>query len=168
MSSGVSFSCRYTPTRVGMARADLYCRARHCGCPHPRGDGPNSYEWLLYKVLMSPPAWGWPGSAIPLAHWAADVPTRVGMARLNDILILFDARCPHPRGDGPNVMQELADQNAMSPPAWGWPDKPLAGTPPPVDVPTRVGMARAIISLFIVSLRCPHPRGDGPQYSTWV
>ncbi len=49
------------PTRVGMVRTG---GPRTCerGCsPHPRGDGPFTVSYILFRLLFSPPAWGWSG-----------------------------------------------------------------------------------------------------------
>ena len=54
---------------------------------------------------------------------------------------------------------------AMSPPAWGWPDKWIARFADQEDVPTRVGMARQTPGSARAGGRCPHPRGDGPSIS---
>ncbi len=91
---------------------------------------------------MSPPAWGWPGRLMVALIVSADVPTRVGMARVNHILSGLLQRCPHPRGDGPVPRHSRPQGIPMSPPAWGWPAFPLVICAEALDVPTRVGMAR--------------------------
>ncbi len=51
----------------------------------------------------------------------------------------------------------------ISPPAWGWPGRPLSGDGPGGDFPTRVGMARFRGHCRDVRAGFPHPRGDGPR-----
>ena len=39
---------------------------------------------MLSGNMMSPPAWGWPAAMELLYRVAEDVPTRVGMARMDE------------------------------------------------------------------------------------
>ncbi len=111
---------------------------------------------------MSPPAWGWPEVICVIFPIVQDVPTRVGMARKNKLRMSLVCGCPHPRGDGPRFLGRPAVPLWMSPPAWGWPGSPAERLFKRVDVPTRVGMARAFVIQSAEPHRCPHPRGDGP------
>ena len=150
------------PTRVGMARNNSRRRIRNRRCPHPRGDGPQNKKMYFNSILMSPPAWGWPAQRDSPALHCADVPTRVGMARGFLGHVIPSRRCPHPRGDGPDRGLPQEKISRMSPPAWGWPGGGTSSGVGVVDVPTRVGMARPSSSFGGASVRCPHPRGDGP------
>ena len=133
------------PTRVGMARS-AFIVLIHCNrCPHPRGDGPTTSRMLKFNASMSPPAWGWPVEIKRPVAPSWDVPTRVGMARSSHFLANHQERCPHPRGDGPILDKSIIIEMKMSPPAWGWPDFFTWANCSSVDVPTRVGMARAVI-----------------------
>ena len=115
--------------------------------------------------MMSPPAWGWPAAIVKLLVTHADVPTRVGMARLPSVTLTPADGCPHPRGDGPPDKPRAGRRRRMSPPAWGWPGGRRVFQVSGGDVPTRVGMARNPQRLRFRQLRCPHPRGDGPRLS---
>ena len=150
------------PTRVGMARSPaLHCCSRN-RCPHPRGDGPQKPPRRQTALKMSPPAWGWPDAFSVTGEAAADVPTRVGMARPEFELAKIEERCPHPRGDGPTTPNLIRMSSSMSPPAWGWPANEILQMIESGDVPTRVGMARYLRTSSMSDMRCPHPRGDGP------
>ena len=91
---------------------------------------------------MSPPAWGWPELAAATSEEQYDVPTRVGMARASAVYGVLTHGCPHPRGDGPLSYSVKTSDEAMSPPAWGWPGTSQIDSGLDIDVPTRVGMAR--------------------------
>ena len=93
-------------------------------------------------MRMSPPAWGWPVLNTIEQARTPDVPTRVGMARIQSNLIDWLNGCPHPRGDGPTSRPRWRPCVRMSPPAWGWPDPTTGFRVQVTDVPTRVGMAR--------------------------
>ena len=136
------------PTRVGMARGHLVVCGHTAGCPHPRGDGPWMTPLRTFQAVMSPPAWGWPVVVTRHAPACDDVPTRVGMARIQHHACINIPGCPHPRGDGPASAKISATQWSMSPPAWGWPGFLFATDANRKDVPTRVGMARAFVHLL--------------------
>ena len=70
---------------------------------------------------ISPPAWGWPGSHRTASPAGYDFPTRVGMAREFTRGPRDEKRFPHPRGDGPPIINALRLSLRISPPAWGWP-----------------------------------------------
>ncbi len=59
-------------------------------------------------------------------------------------------------------MQERQEWQ-ISPPAWGWPDRPRREQQRIRDFPTRVGMARNGAMSNAAFTRFPHPRGDGPR-----
>ena len=72
-------------------------------------------------------------------------------------------RFPHPRGDGPPVLNRPRRSLTFSPPAWGWSGaRDVPGCVRPV-FPTRVGMVRIGISFTLSPSSFPHPRGDGPK-----
>ena len=125
-----------------MARVGEFSPSHCDGCPHPRGDGPEVFAGVA-----------WDGE---------DVPTRVGMARLDCNPRAQCGGCPHPRGDGPTWDRSALVAMKMSPPAWGWPVNCVPFLEIRFDVPTRVGMARQRIELHKAPAGCPHPRGDGP------
>ena len=84
------------------------------------------------------------------------------MARSAFILASLSVGFPHPRGDGPKFPIGPFGCLGISPPAWGWPDKPIIESPKITDFPTRVGMARLSPHRQTPNPRFPHPRGDGP------
>ncbi len=130
--------------------------------PHPRGDGPPvACIWGLLMAI-SPPAWGWPAACAMSRNGKPDFPTRVGMARRDDLRIHARPGFPHPRGDGPECHQLKSEAAKISPPAWGWPEGRLRALHTIPDFPTRVGMARRRQALQSPRHRFPHPRGDGP------
>ena len=156
-------SIRDVPTHVGMARAASTCGIRPMGCPHPRGDGPTVILMQELRLQMSPPTWGWPADAWQSRGGGFDVPTHVGMARMNASNSTETSRCPHPRGDGPRLPVATAHCRRMSPPTWGWPVTCALLVRGSNDVPTHVGMARSPCICAMARPRCPHPRGDGPD-----
>ena len=130
------------PTRVGMARRRWSVSSPCQRFPHPRGDGPLGCPVVTASQLISPPAWGWPGTARRSNRPQRDFPTRVGMARLIVPTTPSFQRFPHPRGDGPSGLCGGRGFRKISPPAWGWPDVLDPVACPVRDFPTRVGMAR--------------------------
>ncbi len=130
------------PTRVGMARFRP-CRYRPRGrFPHPRGDGPLYQSPEVRRMLISPPAWGWPAASIVVLNLRFDFPTRVGMARTACSRSQKNWGFPHPRGDGPLLGFVEEQVGEISPPAWGWPGTVIPTSGMDDDFPTRVGMAR--------------------------
>ena len=71
-------------------------------------------------------------------------------------------RCPHARGDGPNICKSRYSPNTLSPRAWGWSVGLLCAVPSTMVVPTRVGMVRRKKMTIGQQIGCPHARGDGP------
>ena len=114
-------------------------------------------------MVISPPAWGWPGRMLDHATIGADFPTRVGMARLAIGSGACSAGFPHPRGDGPTPQGSHWLHRLISPPAWGWPENTIQSYGNSLDFPTRVGMARGIDPARCNPAGFPHPRGDGPN-----
>ena len=94
------------------------------------------------SVVISPPAWGWPGDRDSTTGDGVDFPTCVGMARL--VINQTPTRCgfPHLRGDGPRNLGDSRYNNGISPPAWGWPASKFSRRAEHGDFPTCVGMAR--------------------------
>ncbi len=152
------------PTRVGMAPDANANQGRSDGFPHPRGDGPLNGVRFYGFALISPPAWGWPGSPIGYICRFDDFPTRVGMARHRSSTWANGSRFPHPRGDGPSESKTASPVSKISPPAWGWPGGSVGREGGVEDFPTRVGMARGFGHWLVWLVGFPHPRGDGP----WV
>ncbi len=68
---------------MGMARNGSPIHTHELGFPHPRGDGPPNTRQHSAAQEISPPAWGWPGTAERSGAWISDFPTRVGMARID-------------------------------------------------------------------------------------
>ncbi len=145
-----------------MARVDGRCGLHRKGFPHPRGDGPGIHLRDPIRILISPPAWGWPGYGIFQYDLQFDFPTRVGMARGITMGYRRHYRFPHPRGDGPTVEATAGKSLVISPPAWGWPDSFGLTRKSRNDFPTRVGMARSRRDPPRIRMGFPHPRGDGP------
>ena len=112
--------------------------------------------------MISTPAMVWPFTIEIPTYSHVDVPTRVVMSRSSFMAGVWWLGCPHPRGDGPRERGRTKGAGRMSPPAWGWPGVGEFTGERLLDVPTRVGMARQMISRAAVVRRCTHPRGDGP------
>ena len=145
-----------------MARSHARSDAASIGFPHPRGDGPMSGIDNRINRLISPPAWGWPGGGSLKTAPAIDFPTRVGMARYGRRRQHPLHGFPHPRGDGPSIVEFDFVLVLISPPAWGWPVSEHNPLVRKTDFPTRVGMAPRVAAPLDVFLGFPHPRGDGP------
>ncbi len=154
------------PTRVGMVRCFLGTMTPEPSSPHPRGDGPSCGERERWGWWFSPPAWGWSANEIAVALCQVVLPTRVGMVRQSPRSGREAPRSPHPRGDGPAEYQSQWHYRLFSPPAWGWsvnaPGSPVCRA----VLPTRVGMVRAANVAPSGEFRSPHPRGDGPVFTT--
>ena len=150
------------PTRVGMVRPHGSATALFVSAPHPRGDGPGPLSKPRLMATCSPPAWGWSDYLRETTRYVIVLPTRVGMV----LYPISRARCrtgaPHPRGDGPARDTIARRIRGCSPPAWGWSE--IRETEQGLEevLPTRVGMVRFLLKPEEVSLRAPHPRGDGP------
>ena len=84
------------------------------------------------------------------------------MARISTMGSPPASRFPHPRGDGPESDTVKPVAREISPPTWGWPADPVRPHAGGGDFPTHVGMARWHRHSVRVSVRFPHPRGDGP------
>ncbi len=153
---------RVFPTRVGMARRAAGVLRQPRRFPHPRGDGPPAPPERFERNSFSPPAWGWPVQLLLDTQRGHVFPTRVGMARPLEPLLIAGRRFPHPRGDGPERGTREREGKVFSPPAWGWPEYPPATLDQARVFPTRVGMARTAAAHCSGVMRFPHPRGDGP------
>src|SRR5258706_352796 len=70
--------------------------------------------------MFSPPAWGWSDGTDIQVPTEGVFPTRVGMVRLRGHTAGRCASFPHPRGDGPEPLDDLGAHSGFSPPAWGW------------------------------------------------
>ena len=134
--------------------------------PHPRGDGPAFRGHGGIAILCSPPAWGWSANAatVTVDYWV--LPTRVGMVRSGEMLIVTGIRAPHPRGDGPTPHYPPCQWQKCSPPAWGWSALGCLQRTPRLVLPTRVGMVRVAPGYGRPAGSAPHPRGDGPHVLT--
>ena len=73
-----------------------------------------------------------------------EIPTRVGMDRVMRSPAAHDARDPHARGDGPAAHSRMVAWMARSPRAWGWTVDRHRLLGCPEEIPTRVGMDRAV------------------------
>ena len=140
------------PTRVGMARATAGVHPGRIRFPHPRGDGPPTAAHAAPSRSISPPAWGWPGASCRSLGTRGDFPTRVGMARHTGHCRSHRSGFPHPRGDGPASHPTMTRPVLISPPAWGWPARIVCNWRFDGDFPTRVGMARALVSVPLMSV----------------
>ena len=76
---------------------------------------------------------------------------------------LSTRRNPHARGDGPAVRASFNVARPKSPRAWGWTVGRVALQGAGEEIPTRVGMDRAMDTRVSASQRNPHARGDGPS-----
>ena len=185
-------SRRVLPTRVGMVRPAEQPAAGSVRSPHPRGDGPGAEMVHDAPPMFSPPAWGWSAQHKTMSEQMNVLPTRVGMVRSRWWWRSTRTRSPHPRGDGPYMLEHpgfldvfsppawgwsrdglvFRDAHKFSPPAWGWSAGTCLATPRCTVLPTRVGMVRPDPALCCAADCSPHPRGDGPcrlqqSYTIW-
>ena len=149
-----------------MVRSSKHFPVTCCCSPHPRGDGPFTFRELGTILEFSPPTWGWSVPAGTKGEPPAVLPTHVGMVREARPALVRAACSPHPRGDGPIRASLCQFPGVFSPPTWGWSGLiPNAGHAYRV-LPTHVGMVRRPPPLPLL-IRCsPHPRGDGPGFSS--
>ncbi len=140
------FASLIVPTRVGMDGTPSSTAGGRHRCPHTRGDGPGRNDFMTFWDWMSPHAWGWTERRARVRARGRDVPTRVGMVRSGASPTRCAARCPHTRGDGPFGFENCTFELPMSPHAWGWTDAAGRLARGVGDVPTRVGMDRAVRS----------------------
>ena len=134
------FTTFVLPTRVGMVRR-WRRRSQLFSCsPHPRGDGPGSFQWRSGLRQFSPPAWGWSDAARARRRPNGVLPTRVGMVRSQRDAAPGPRGSPHPRGDGPARKGRKMSPAPFSPPAWGWSVFPASHARLRQVLPTRVGM----------------------------
>ena len=133
-------------------------------CPHARGDGPHTCIQCAYCDMLSPRTWGWSKCNCRLHPPKGVVPTHVGMVQRAGVELPYTAGCPHARGDGPPVGSIGGFTPPLSPRTWGWSEiETLDKLLNPV-VPTHVGMVRIESAYGYGQGRCPHARGDGPDY----
>src|ERR1035438_6760023 len=132
------------PTRVGMVRRKQKSQYAGGGIPHPRGDGPALLRNPQYGGVYSPPAWGWSAVVGRAARRCRVFPTRVGMVRARRPSVPSIRRIPHPRGDGPYVINLDTTPDPYSPPAWGWSGIIVQEMGIMGVFPTRVGMVRPL------------------------
>jgi hypothetical protein len=137
------------PTHVGMFHGFGQTRSMMNKFPHMCGDVPDAAIVTAMIVDFSPPAWGWPVDRQIHHHIGRVFPTRVGMARHTTIRCADQRRFPHPRGDGPQRLQDHHKLSPFSPPAWGWPGHRSARWRPMLVFPTRVGIHTAH-TVFVV------------------
>ncbi len=137
------------PTRVGMVRWATSGRMASSCSPHPRGDGPTRGKDRSLGSVFSPPAWGWSDHFQPGGRPGRVLPTRVGMVRTTRGGAFRRSSSPHPRGDGPWCHIDRATWTMFSPPAWGWSALPAEPPVPVMVLPTRVGMARAVLRSWL-------------------
>ena len=130
------------PTRVGMDRPRPRRRELGYGNPHARGDGPKLAGQMGIAERKSPRAWGWTGAQAARLLRRIEIPTRVGMDRLQRFRHLAALRNPHARGDGPYNVDTDNRLRMKSPRAWGWTGLIDRAGPAWAEIPTRVGMDR--------------------------
>ena len=130
--------------------------------PHASGDGPRYQDRQPQDQECSPREWGWTGlhDDIPMARMV--FPTRVGMDRLRPPLRRSRARVPHASGDGPMIGNAWPGETGCSPREWGWTAQCLYHPWIQSVFPTRVGMDRYHLGLYVERARVPHASGDGP------
>ena len=145
-----------------MVRASARSAASSPSAPHPRGDGPFIRCHYDFRLLCSPPAWGWSALWRRCRLRRPVLPTRVGMVRRMHRPPFRIYGAPHPRGDGPINDGGPIHPCVCSPPAWGWSAAWFQLSIPRVVLPTRVGMVRHGLLFAVHVFRAPHPRGDGP------
>ena len=155
---------RVVPTHVGMVRGVQEQEGRSLRCPHARGDGPHITLAFGTQSGLSPRTWGWSGRFAPRWPPESVVPTHVGMVRELARRQRDGRGCPHARGDGPSYDKALREVNPLSPRTWGWSARFYSISHVLHVVPTHVGMVRCRSYSRYPKLRCPHARGDGPEY----
>ena len=87
--------------------------------PHKRGDVPGFQRQMDVMDEISPQAWGCTGLKPRFATRGLNLPTSVGMYRVNFRLKVRHIQSPHKRGDVPHydVLKSLT--KLISPQAWG-------------------------------------------------
>ena len=73
---------------------------------------------------------------------------------------------PHARGDGPRTKFILIILDGFSPRTWGWSVEVVRIGRDRQVFPTHVGMVRLSMDGFIITVRFPHARGDGPRWAS--
>ncbi len=152
---------RFTPTRVGTARASGHFCTTYPVHPHPRGDGRMSGTYTGTLRGSPPPAWGRPIRADDVPRPIRFTPTRVGTAIDRWQADRVGPVHPHPRGDGAFTRASVKPAAGSPPPAWGRPALAAPETAATRFTPTRVGTASPARPPATLRSVHPHPRGDG-------
>ena len=107
------------PTGVGMYQKEYMEKKLAEKSPHRRGDVPFPSSSFDIEAVISPQAWGCTGKLLAHSCPYRNLPTGVGMYRLNDLEGVSAPESPHRRGDVPTA--EWADYPTIqiSPQAWG-------------------------------------------------
>ena len=107
------------PTSVGMYRVPSRYLRTKSKSPHKRGDVPLANRGLLTILQISPQAWGCTVLSRIANVFCDNLPTSVGMYRVNFRLKVRHIQSPHKRGDVPHydVLKSLT--KLISPQAWG-------------------------------------------------
>ena len=151
---------RFTPTRVGKARASGRAAIPTPVHPHPRGESHWGVAETRIRGGSPPPAWGkLHVSAFHLIR-CRFTPTRVGKAHAQTLWDTPFGVHPHPRGESMGDPAAGLEDQGSPPPAWG---KRVADADNPLRdgfTPTRVGKARAGCHAVRQAAVHPHPRGE--------
>ena len=153
------------PTSVGMYRYGYQRIMAGNQSPHKRGDVPCLFAQFSLHGKISPQAWGCTEGKMVFSHNPVNLPTSVGMYRSGLVWILALEKSPHKRGDVPASGKTKLHKDVISPQAWGC--TVTSGVFPqiPENLPTSVGMYRAIWDRDVFNGQSPHKRGDVPPIS---
>ena len=130
--------------------------------PHRRGDVPSVLPGFYVVDLISPQAWGCTGRGAYPTSQLRNLPTGVGMYRLNYRPIPRLRQSPHRRGDVPTRIRDCATPMVISPQAWGCTGLRGGCRGQRSNLPTGVGMYRNPLPGIADNLESPHRRGDVP------
>ncbi len=113
--------------------------------------------------MVPPPTRGWPPEGAWCASAIVGAPAHAGMAPDRSGRRSAFARCPRPRGDGPDSGLPMDPTTWVPPPTRGWPRFRAAHGSHNLGAPAHAGMAPARCAAARAWQRCPRPRGDGPK-----
>ncbi len=151
---------RTIPTRVGITSRCEYGTGLCADHPHARGD----HQWRrVYKRAVrgpSPRAWGSQFGHARNQHTQRTIPTRVGITRPTGHWTATRTDHPHARGDHRALHAGGPEQPGPSPRAWGSLQLHNPSITPPRTFPTRVGITRWALVIFLLWSDHPHARGD--------
>ena len=138
---GANGKHRFTPTRVGKARATTTLTSPVTVHPHPRGESMIDAGESVHPVGSPPPAWGKPPGRRRRCRSRWFTPTRVGKAGCRGHSCARGWVHPHPRGESILNPVGMVLLRGSPPPAWGKLLRASSGGWCNGFTPTRVGKA---------------------------